>query len=156
MKFLKLEKPIKTKVVSYEKGADGKNVTDADGNKKVSLERVVEIKGVEVPQYESLEEATQAAGSVEQLLKSINKWTKDEAVAPVRLVGSQFSTDDSDDVIASKGREVARSVNPFEDRRGGGNAENKRLADQLRSIQEAAKSGMSDAELIALIRGGAV
>lgn len=156
MKFLKLTKPVKTKVVSYEKGADGKVVETAEGAKKVKEERTIEISGLEVPQYESITEASQAAGGDEKLLSAINKWTKDEAVAPVRTVGGKFSTDNTDAEVIEEGLKLAKNINPFEDRRGGGNAENKALANQMRSIQELASKGASDEELLALIRGGSV
>lgn len=152
MKFLKLTKKINTKIVDFQKTEDGKFKTDEKGNRVAARERTLAISDVEVPQFESLQEAVQTAGGEDKLLESINKWTKDEAVAPVRIVGGKYNYDDPDDKIIAEGRAIAKTINPFEDRRGGGNAQNKILADQYKELQALKESGASDADLLAAFK----
>ena len=152
MLSVKLTKPIKTVVKSFQKDAEGKTVKDADGNEVVSGTREVLISDVEIPQYESLAEAVQAAGSEAKVLEYLNKSTKADAVSPVRLVGASFTLDNTDDEIIKKGREISSTFNPFTDRRKGEGV--KALADKFKELQTLASGGASDAELLALIRGG--
>jgi hypothetical protein len=164
MKYLKLTKPIKTVVRSYQKEADGTFSKDADGNRVVTTEREITIPGVEIPQFESLQEAVQKAGSEDAVLAAINEYTKGVAVGPVRIVGNKFSTEDKDEVVVQEGLSLAKLANPFEDRRGAGNAVNKAKAQQFdalkAALESARSSGKSDeeaaAELIAMLKANAI
>ena len=157
MQYLKRTKAVKTSVKRYEKGADGKIVKDEKGNDKVAETREVEIKDVEYPKYESVAECIQVAGSEEKFLEAVNKWVQDAAIQPVRLVGNKFDWDTADSLIQQEGRETSKRVNAFSDQRGGGNAQNKAMADELRKLKEAAASGKVSAEdLLAMLTAGTI
>jgi hypothetical protein len=153
MLLVKLSKPVKTVVKSFQIGEDKKNVKDAEGNDVVTATREVLISDVQIPQYENIDEAIQAAGSADKLLEYINKSVKADAVSPVRLVGASFTADNTDEEIVNKGRELASTFNAFTDKRKGEGV--KALADKFKELQKLAASGTaSDAELLALIKGG--
>lgn len=146
MLTLKLKKPVKTVVQKFEVDAEGKK-TD-----KVSLKRTVNVDGVEVPQYANLAEAVTHAGSEDKVTEYLNLSVKADAVARVRTVGLSFTTDDPDTSIITKGLELARSFNPFTDKRRGESVKAK--AEKMDKIESLLASNASDEEILAAIRGG--
>lgn len=123
---------------------------DDKGSTIEKSKREVTITDVEVPQYESPQDAIQAAGSEQQFMKKVNQWVKAEVVGAIRQVGNQFSADDKDDTIISKGREIARSLNPFKDRRKTGDV--KERAARMDRIEEMVAAGTSDEDILAFIK----
>lgn len=155
MKMLKLSKPIKTVVKDYEmegEGSEKKQKKDEKGNPIASGSREVKIANVEVPQYESLAEATQIAGSEEKVLEYINASVKADAITPLRVVGGSFSLSDSDESIITKALELASKFNPFTDRRK--SESTKALADKYKEVQALLNSGADDADILAMLKSG--
>lgn len=164
MKYLKLSKPIKTTVRSYQKEADGTYSKNEKGDRIVTTEREISIAGVEIPLFESLAEAVQKAGSEDAVVEALNEYTKGVAVGPVRIVGNKYSTEDKDEVVIAEGLALAKSANPFEDRRGAGNAVNKAKAQQFDALQSALQNALASgksqeeaaADLIAMLKANAI
>lgn len=142
---------IKTVVTSYQTNPDGSTFKDKDGKSVETASRTVLVTDIEVPQYESVQDAVNAAGSEAQLVKKLNQWVKAEAVGAVRQVGLKFSAEDPDEKILEEARATARSINPFKDRRSASGTVKERAA-RMEEIEKLMSAGASDEDLLAFLK----